>query len=156
MAERLAIRLPTSLIAEREGAVAILRLNRPQKRNALDDETILGIEQFFTSIPDGVGAVVLTGEEVVALERAIQAYTSNTGSSDVAPLKSVQQKLNEAKDKMLPGKPAQRSIYCTFHRSCNRGVSRPPSCPGQDVGRRLQPGGRLRSSLPYPELPCIS
>jgi len=62
MAERLAIRLPTSLIAEREGAVAILRLNRPQKRNALDDETILGIEQFFTSIPDGVGAVVLTGE----------------------------------------------------------------------------------------------
>ena len=46
-------------------------------------------------------AVVLTAEEVFALERAIQAYTSNTGSSDVAPLKSVQQKLNEAKDKML-------------------------------------------------------
>ena len=36
--------LPASLVAEREGAVAILRLNRPQKRNALDDETILGIE----------------------------------------------------------------------------------------------------------------
>ena len=35
MAERLAVRLPASLIAEREGAVAILRLNRPQKRNAL-------------------------------------------------------------------------------------------------------------------------
>jgi (methylthio)acryloyl-CoA hydratase len=62
MAERLAIRLPSSLIAEREDAVAILRLNRANKRNALDDETILGIEQFFTSLPDGVGAVLLAGE----------------------------------------------------------------------------------------------
>ncbi len=62
MAERLAIRLPSSLIAEREGTVAILRLNRPHKRNALDDESIIGIEQFFTSIPEGIGAVVLLGE----------------------------------------------------------------------------------------------
>jgi enoyl-CoA hydratase/carnithine racemase len=62
MAERIAVRLPTSLIAEREGAVAVLRLNRPHKRNALDDESIVGIEQFFTSIPGDVGAVLLTGE----------------------------------------------------------------------------------------------
>ena len=62
MAERLAIKLPSSLVAERDGAVAILRLNRPQKRNAFDDETILGIEQFFTSLPDGIGAVLLVGE----------------------------------------------------------------------------------------------
>lgn len=54
--------LPASLAAERDGAVAILRLNRPQKRNALDDETIIGIEQFFTSLPEGIGAVVLAGE----------------------------------------------------------------------------------------------
>ena len=62
MAERLAIRLPSSLVAEREEAVAILRLNRPHKRNALDDETIVGIEQFFTSLPDDIGAVLLAGE----------------------------------------------------------------------------------------------
>lgn len=62
MAERLAVRLPASLIAEREGAVAILRLNRPQKRNALNDEAIIGIEQFFTSLPDGIGAVLIAGE----------------------------------------------------------------------------------------------
>ena len=62
MAERLAIRLPSSLIAEREQAVAVLRLNRPHKRNALDDETIVGIEQFFISLPDGIGAVLLAGE----------------------------------------------------------------------------------------------
>ncbi|MGB6417709.1 MAG: enoyl-CoA hydratase-related protein, partial [Pseudolabrys sp.] len=62
MAERLAMRLPSSLVAEREEAVAILRLNRPHKRNALDDETIIGIEQFFTSLPDDIGAVLLAGE----------------------------------------------------------------------------------------------
>src|SRR5262249_11965197 len=62
MTEQLAIRLPSSLVAEREGPVAILRLNRPQKRNALDDETIVGIEQFFTSLPGGVGAALLAGE----------------------------------------------------------------------------------------------
>src|SRR4029077_17071321 len=44
------------------GAVAILRLNRPQKRNALNDEAIVGIEQFFSSLPDGIGAVLIAGE----------------------------------------------------------------------------------------------
>ena len=37
-------KLPASLAAERRGDVAILRLSRPQKRNALDDATMLGIE----------------------------------------------------------------------------------------------------------------
>src|SRR5262250_3109659 len=58
----LTAQLPASLAAERHGAVAVLRLNRPQKRNALDDETIIGIEQFFTSLPDDIGAVLLAGE----------------------------------------------------------------------------------------------
>jgi (methylthio)acryloyl-CoA hydratase len=54
--------LPASLAAERHGSVAVLKLNRPQKRNALDDETIIGIEQFFTSLPAGIDAVLLAGE----------------------------------------------------------------------------------------------
>src|SRR4249919_3083693 len=54
--------LPASLAAERNGGVAVLKLSRPQKRNALDDETIIGIEQFFTSLPDDIGAVLLAGE----------------------------------------------------------------------------------------------
>ena len=62
MAERLMIGLPSSLIADRDGDVGILRLNRPHKRNALDDETIIGIERFFTSLPDSIGAVLLAGE----------------------------------------------------------------------------------------------
>jgi len=54
--------LPASLGAERQGAVAILRLKRAQKRNALDDLTIRGIDKFFTALPDGVGAVLLAAE----------------------------------------------------------------------------------------------
>ena len=60
--DRLEMTLPASLAAERQGDVAVLRLNRPHKRNALDDETILGIETFFTALPDGIGAVLLAGE----------------------------------------------------------------------------------------------
>ena len=54
--------LPPSLHAERQGALALLRLARPQKRNALDDTTVQGIETFFTRLPPDVKAVVLSGE----------------------------------------------------------------------------------------------
>lgn len=56
------IPLPDSLLAERQGDVAVLRLNRPHKRNALDDTTVLGIESFFDALPDDVGAVLICGE----------------------------------------------------------------------------------------------
>ena len=58
----LAIELPSSLRAERRGDVAVLRLSRAHKRNALDDDTILGIERFFTLLPEDIGAVLLCGE----------------------------------------------------------------------------------------------
>jgi enoyl-CoA hydratase/carnithine racemase len=61
-ASRLAIDLPPSLSAERRGAVAVLRLARPEKRNALNDSTVFGLEAFFTGLPDDVRAVVLHGE----------------------------------------------------------------------------------------------
>jgi len=54
--------LPASLAAERHGSVAVLKLNRPQKRNALDDETIFGVEQFFASLPEDICAVLVAGE----------------------------------------------------------------------------------------------
>ena len=38
-----------------------MRLSRAEKRNALDDESILGIETFFNQMPDGIRAVVLHG-----------------------------------------------------------------------------------------------
>ena len=52
-------RLPKSLKVERRGAVAILTLARPEKRNALNDATVLGLETFFQTLPAGVKAVVL-------------------------------------------------------------------------------------------------
>jgi enoyl-CoA hydratase/carnithine racemase len=57
-----ALDLPASLAAERRGDIALLRLARPAKRNALDDEMIFGIERFFGALPDDVRAVVLHGE----------------------------------------------------------------------------------------------
>lgn len=54
--------LPRSLRAERRGEIAVLRLTRPEKRNALDDVTILGMERFFTALPDDIKAVVLHGD----------------------------------------------------------------------------------------------
>ncbi len=60
--DRSAMILPPSLAAERQGDVAILRLNRPQKRNAIDEETVAGIDAFFGAPPEGIGAVLLVGE----------------------------------------------------------------------------------------------
>lgn len=54
--------LPPTLRAERRGKVAMLTLARAQKRNALDDPTVRGLETFFTSLPKDIGAVVLAGE----------------------------------------------------------------------------------------------
>jgi enoyl-CoA hydratase/carnithine racemase len=57
--------LPPSLQVERhggDGEVAVLRLARPAKRNALNDPTVLGIEAFFSAPPAGVKAVVLDAE----------------------------------------------------------------------------------------------
>ncbi|MDX6373931.1 MAG: (methylthio)acryloyl-CoA hydratase [Nocardioidaceae bacterium] len=56
------IGLPGTLRAERRGHVAVLTLARPAKRNALNDETILGIERFFTSLEPDVRAVVIAAD----------------------------------------------------------------------------------------------
>jgi len=57
-----AVALPPSLHAERHGEIAILRLSRPHKRNAIDDETVLGIETFFATLAADVKAIVVHGE----------------------------------------------------------------------------------------------
>ena len=43
------------------GAVLAIGLNRPAKRNALNDGIILALQDCFSSIPDGIGAVVIHG-----------------------------------------------------------------------------------------------
>jgi (methylthio)acryloyl-CoA hydratase len=54
--------LPSALRAERQGALALLHLARPQKRNALDDAMVLGIETFFSELPEDIKAVVIAGD----------------------------------------------------------------------------------------------
>ncbi|HEU5020031.1 MAG TPA: crotonase/enoyl-CoA hydratase family protein [Pseudolabrys sp.] len=60
--ELVSVKLPPSLVAVREGAVGILRLNRAHKRNALDDDTVIGIDAFFSALPADIHAVLLAGE----------------------------------------------------------------------------------------------
>src|SRR3569832_523754 len=47
---------------ELQGAVAIVRLARPAKRNAISDGLILAIRDAFETMPEGVRAIVLDGE----------------------------------------------------------------------------------------------
>lgn len=53
--------LPASLALDVRGDVAVLTLSRERKRNALDNETVLGLETFFQAPPDGVRVAVLHG-----------------------------------------------------------------------------------------------
>jgi enoyl-CoA hydratase/carnithine racemase len=46
---------------EIDGDIAIVRLNRPAKRNALNDAAILSLEAAFRNLPEGVKAAVLHG-----------------------------------------------------------------------------------------------
>lgn len=57
-----ATHLPPTLRAERRGPVAVLILARPEKRNALSDETVLGIERFFQTLDSEVKAVVIAAD----------------------------------------------------------------------------------------------
>jgi enoyl-CoA hydratase/carnithine racemase len=52
---------PALLELETSGAVLSVGLNRPAKRNALNDGIILALQECFSNIPEDVGAVVLYG-----------------------------------------------------------------------------------------------
>jgi (methylthio)acryloyl-CoA hydratase len=54
--------LPDSLRVERRGQVAVVRICREAKRNALDDATVLGLERFFSTPPAWARSVVLDSE----------------------------------------------------------------------------------------------
>ena len=54
--------LPASLKANLWGDVGVLWLAPSKKRNAFDDQTILGIETYFANIGRGIKAAVLTSE----------------------------------------------------------------------------------------------
>ncbi|WP_027583862.1 crotonase/enoyl-CoA hydratase family protein [Bradyrhizobium sp. Ai1a-2] len=53
--------LPRSLSVDLHDNVAVLCLSRPEKRNALDAETIRGIDRFFSDLPSAIHAVIIRG-----------------------------------------------------------------------------------------------
>lgn len=61
-AEKSILDLPPSLGVELQGEIAVLRLMRPEKRNALDNATVLGLHKFFAAPPEGVKVVIIDGE----------------------------------------------------------------------------------------------
>ena len=103
--------LPPTLRAERHGAVAVLKLARPEKRNALDDGTVAGIEAFFTTLfrrtkPDATVHVVFIGEANYAQERAAASALIDRGA-DV---------LGQSIDGQTPQIVAQeRGVFATGH-----------------------------------------
>jgi len=64
--EPLGLELPATLKAIRLGNVAHIRLARSEKRNALDDATVRGLETFFTQLPEDIGAGLDLSEVVEA------------------------------------------------------------------------------------------
>ncbi len=49
------------LVIEQKGNIAHLTLNRPEKRNALNDELIAALDAFFSNVPGGIRAIVISG-----------------------------------------------------------------------------------------------
>ncbi|MEZ4661203.1 MAG: crotonase/enoyl-CoA hydratase family protein [Caldilineaceae bacterium] len=62
MSEKGYSNLPDSLCVQQDGEILHVYLARPAKRNALNDETLLGLEQIFTHIPDDVRVAILSGQ----------------------------------------------------------------------------------------------
>jgi enoyl-CoA hydratase/carnithine racemase len=50
------------LITEIQDDILLVKINRPEKRNAINDELVLGIESIFSNIPEGVKCAIIYGE----------------------------------------------------------------------------------------------
>ena len=51
-----------NLIVEVEGNILLVKINRPAKRNAINDALLLGLEQVFSNIPQDVKCALISGE----------------------------------------------------------------------------------------------
>ena len=58
---KLNIELPQTLKVTIQDDILLVGLNRPEKRNAFNDELILGIEKIFSNIPSGIKCAVIYG-----------------------------------------------------------------------------------------------
>jgi enoyl-CoA hydratase len=79
------------IIVESQGAVGIIRLNRPKMLNALSFGVFREIAAAVDSLEadDGVGCIVVTGNETSTCSRATLHRTAATGSPDAASQRSL-------------------------------------------------------------------
>lgn len=49
------------LVVDQKGAIAHLTLNRPEKRNALNDDLVAALDAFFADVPQQTRAIVVSG-----------------------------------------------------------------------------------------------
>ena len=54
--------ISSTLKIEVKDNILIVSLNRPEKRNAINDETILSIEKVFSNIPESIKCAIITAE----------------------------------------------------------------------------------------------
>lgn len=57
----LSTQMTETLKLEIQDNILIVTLNRPNKRNAINDETILGLEKIFSNMPKGVKCAIICG-----------------------------------------------------------------------------------------------
>ena len=69
----------------RAGPVLHLQLNRPAKRNALSDPFIQQLHTVFVNMPEGVRAVMISGQRACAIACAICCTASAAGSPRTCP-----------------------------------------------------------------------
>lgn len=50
------------IIVTQEDEILFVKINRPAKRNAVNDAIILGLEKIFSDIPEGVKCAIISGE----------------------------------------------------------------------------------------------
>ena len=53
--------VPDVIDLHRDGDILFVRLNRPAKRNAMNDAVFAGIQRVFSSVPESIRVVVLSG-----------------------------------------------------------------------------------------------
>jgi enoyl-CoA hydratase/carnithine racemase len=56
------MKIPASIIVEQQDEIILIKINRPEKRNAINDELVLGLESVFSTIPTDVKCAVIYGE----------------------------------------------------------------------------------------------
>jgi (methylthio)acryloyl-CoA hydratase len=93
----------SGLIVSQRGPVALLRLSRPAKRNAIDEEMVAGIKSFFSAPPKGTRAVVLHGEgKCFSAGADLSAFTEMSAASAVHASRSAHGALDQLEYGSVP------------------------------------------------------